>query len=61
MELTTTTINQGLGYATKGDRSSLEGLASKKYDLARFLDRYGAGIVHYAARAGKDIHRKPAA
>lgn len=53
MEFTAATINQALGYATKGDRASLEGLANKKYDLARCVDRYGASIVHYAARAGK--------
>lgn len=52
MELTPTTVNQALSYATKGDRTALEAL-SKKFDLARCIDRYGATVIHYAARAGR--------
>lgn len=52
MELTSAVINRALSFATKGDRNALEAL-SKKYDLSRCVDRYGASVVHYAARAGK--------
>ena len=53
MELTPALINKALGSASKGDKTTLETLLSKKIDLSRCMDRYGATTVHYAARAGK--------
>ena len=52
MEVTPAVINQALSSATKGDKPALEDLA-KKIDLSRCVDRYGATLIHYAARAGK--------
>lgn len=52
MEISPAVINQALGSATKGDRPALEALR-KKHDLSRCVDRYGATVVHYAARGGR--------